>query len=823
MKKTIKLKMLPGAMMIAFSLLLTGCPSANGPSGVDPNPNDGDDSTYIHTPTLDELTVDAPVPTDTDSAGYTILENAFKDILTNSNWGKKNQAAISFSNGVYTFNGKQQTGCIKRTITLSEAKRLTFEMQIHLYKTWDGSLQFLIDDEIIQEYSEEFGKWETHQFELSAGTHTIEWRRYDKDSRWTNYEKNNNPAPYVSLRNFNFKAPLEAITSINQNFENDIVSENWNFSGISSGVVTKDLVLEKFPQYGDALVDTHGKSVQLSTYVAETNRGGNSYLTIQKISVSEESALSFDYKCDLLNWYDDNGVLHRNYFKVFLDNNSNPSFEAFGNGQMWQNASIILTAGTHTVQFVSGTDDFWYAGGLTNATYIDNITLAPNKINSVDIYPKGLQETYVNGDTIQFSAKALRADGSVIPNKAVTWTTTGGSIDANGIFTPGTTDGTVKVTATIEGKSASNETVKVHGSDYLLDPVTINGHTFTGNITYNTERVARSNTTNITFADPTPADTYFTTDGFFVLKGHANEDTKTYVLVAVVKDDGDDETYHELDDNYPYQTSYIFKPGDFESRIWLRFGDGNYQIFVAEASAEFYDDYDGYEGALKYWKVNGGLEDDELYTWFGVTNNTGLTYSADDCAYLMPSAYCQSDDFIISNAFNGLMAELPSDATLGQKLQALYDWEAHRSHYDYVSFTTTSTDKRKRQDAVHVLKYGMAVCEGYADLYTALARHLGVKSACQYSASLNHEWTELYYNDAWKMVDITWDDSYGDSVAENVEKMPTAESYWYFLINPDDESHASKASQKDEDGTIITPAEYDRITEYYRSAGGSNN
>ena len=108
----------------------------------------------------------------------------------------------------------------------------------------------------------------------------------------------------------------------------------------------------------------------------------------------------------------------------------------------------------------------------------------------------------------------------------------------------------------------------------------------------------------------------------------------------------------------------------------------------------------------------------------------------------------------IENLFIKRTKELPSDATLGMKLQALYDWEARRSHYDYVSFTDTSTTKRKRQDALHVLKYGMCVCEGYADLYTAFARLLGVKAAYQSSANLNHAWTELNYKGKWKMVDM---------------------------------------------------------------------
>ena len=606
----------------------------------------------------------------------------------------------------------------------------------------------------------------------------------------------------------NYDEPLPEI--------NDILFGNpdWNIyvGGLSSGAVDRDPVFAKFPQYGDALVDTHGKVIKLATHtttsdfsdkISQNVSGGNSQLLIKDFAVSEESALSFDYKCDLYYGYDNEGNLHKNSLQVFIDDDSEPVFETYGYGQMWQKESIVLSAGTHSVCFLAKADNY-YGYYVTNAAYLDNITIAPNTIASVDIYPKGLQETYVNGDSIQFTAKALRSDGSVIPDKDVTWSATGGSINNDGLFTPGKTTDIVTVSATIEGFTASNTTVKVHGSNYLTDPVTINGHTFTGNITYNTQQVARDNTNNITWYDPTPKDTYFTTNGFFVLKGHTNTD----VFVAIVKNDDDPNTNLEYNDDYKYQNYYVFKPGDFEQRIWLRFGDGNYEIYATEADCEFFEDYDGYEGALKSWrwKLEPGA-----YTWFGVKNNTGLNYSADDSAYLMPSCEIQCDDFLITNAFNAVMAELQSDATLGMKLQALYDWEARRSHYDYVSFTDTSTTKRKRQDALHVLKYGMCVCEGYADLYTAFARLLGVKAAYQSSANLSHAWTELYYKGKWKMVDITWDDP---SETGTVDKNPTAENYWYFLIDPNDASHA----KRDSEGNTIEPYQYDRVTDYSRSA-----
>ena len=599
----------------------------------------------------------------------------------------------------------------------------------------------------------------------------------------------------------NYDEPLPEI--------NDILfgDPDWDITYNSiSGVIDYDPVLARYPQYGDALVNTHGKIIRIATHIEEGGKyyySTDSSMTINDITVTEESALSFDYRCDLLNWT--NGTeTYVNYFVVYIDNEELPVLTQTGSGQMWQNTSLILSPGSHTVKFCTVLDESKYrAEGLSNAVYLDNITLAPNKIASVDIYPKGLQETYVNGDTIQFTAKALRSDGSVIPGETVTWTATGGSIDSNGLFTPGSSTGNVSVTATINGKSASNTTVKVHGSSYLTDPVTINGHTFTGKIT-KIDNTVFTDTNNITFVSPTPRYSNFYADGFFVLKGTA---TGTNPVLFMRKRGDGYLINNEYNPKYPYQSTIVLPSGDFEQRIWLRWGDGIYDIWIEEGEVTYNESYDGYEGAWVTWHLprNAGES-----TYFYVVNQSNFKYSTEDCAFLMPSDNCQCDDFLITNAFNAVMAELPDDATLGMKLQALYDWEARRSHYDYVSFTTTSTTKRKRQDAVHVLKYEMAVCEGYADLYTAFARLLGVKSAYQSSENLCHAWTELYYKGKWKMVDITWDDP---SANMSTDKNPTAENYWYFLIDPDDASHA----KRDSEGNTIEPYQYDRVTDYSRS------
>lgn len=592
------------------------------------------------------------------------------------------------------------------------------------------------------------------------------------------------------------KEDIEPLVEVNQNFDETFDSDMWVGSGFFAKVIDRDPLFAQWPQYGDALVDTHGKVFQLGTWESWTNnKYGNSSLRIEKISVTEESVLSFDYRCDLYKFSEDD-IDYENYFAVYVDEAKQPAFKTSGYRLAWKKGCVTLSPGTHSITFAAkygeSADTIYCNPSLTNSVFLDNITLAPDKIASVDIYPKGLQETYIGGDSIQFSAKALRSDGSEITGKNIIWNSTGGNVDSTGLFTPGEEAGTFSVTATIDGLSGVNQTVKVHGENYAADPVTINGHTYTGAITEG--KGTFRNTEKITWADPTPKFNEFTADGFFVLKGNVKGISG---CVSVIKIDPAIGFNAKYPDDYPYHTYYYFSEGDFEKRIWLRFGDGDYEIDIIEYDISYADNYEGYEGAIKSFNAYSD--------WVRITvhNKTDVTSTAEQCAYIMPSEFVQSDDFIVSNAFNAVMAELPATATVGQKLQALYDWELQRSHYDMVSvgddMEHPDPTKRKKQDSVHVIKYGMGVCEGYANLYTALARLCGVPSAYQVSEEMKHGWTECLYNGKWLLVDPTWDDpSYGD----DTEKYADRQCYNYFLI----------------DRTGIEQDHYKNVTDYSRSA-----
>lgn len=753
-----------------------------------------------------------------DEPGATNPENAFKNILNNKNWTFINKKAITQKNGVYTFNGRESTGSIKRTIVLNQQTTLKYSILVFLYEQYDGCFEFLIDDKVVKTYTGLNNAWQNEAFEIEAGTHTIEWRRNDTNPDYSLWKNDKSKMVYVSLKDFSLKQ-ITALTAVNQTFEDALDYDMWICSGLCTEVVTEK---GRWPQSGDALVDTHGKIIKLGIvkfFPDNTEQHDNSSLKIYKISVAGQAVLSFDYKCDIVAGFDEaNNYEYAQTFKVFVDDETTPRFEVKGEVMQWKNASIVLSAGIHSVTFVADKDERWYRNpNKANAVYLDNITLASDTIASVDIYPKGLQETYVGGFPIQFSAKALRSDGSVISGKNITWSATGGTIDNDGEFTPGNAEGTYTVTATIDGISGSNQTVKIHGVDYVKDPVTINGHTFTGEITDGTGYL--NDTANISFAEPTPRYSHFTADGFFPLKGTAS-DTDAFVRVIKCDKTQDEITIEEIKNNkslgedvdydnfdysqlnlrswynwdYKYQTIHFIRKGDFSQRIWLRFGDGEYEIWIYEGNINKQEDYDGYEGAYYGFWSSDGVDTTEV---FSVINKTGLDWSPDDCAYLMPSYICQSDNYLVSNGFNAVMAELPQNAPIGQKLQGLYDWVIDLCHYDFISSGLPPEYEgglRKRQDAMHVVEYKMAVCEGYANLYTALARLAGVKSAYQSSAYLNHAWTECYYKGEWKMVDVTWDDPSDTDVTVSI---PNAGNYTYFLIDPKDKSHGDKNGNLD--------------------------
>ncbi len=132
-----------------------------------------------------------------------------------------------------------------------------------------------------------------------------------------------------------------------------------------------------------------------------------------------------------------------------------------------------------------------------------------------------------------------------------------------------------------------------------------------------------------------------------------------------------------------------------------------------------------------------------------------------------------------------------------EKALMLHDWVCENIYYDSDSISETSIDAP--YVASDVLESGRAVCLGYANLYAAMCRSLGI--ACnvvkgyalgvngsdrEWNASieqteLNHAWNEVYVDGRWVIVDTTWDSK--NKIADGIKYTDSNISHLYFDAN----------------------------------------
>lgn len=178
--------------------------------------------------------------------------------------------------------------------------------------------------------------------------------------------------------------------------------------------------------------------------------------------------------------------------------------------------------------------------------------------------------------------------------------------------------------------------------------------------------------------------------------------------------------------------------GDFNEKIWLRFGDGTY-------TAEFFqvaDVTENAQGVITAW------------TWYtpAAATITIENHNSEDGRYLYPSQVIQSEDPAIiaeASAFSGL--------DIDEIMLQIHDWEVKELLYDLDSLNDAL---RRKQDALSALSSGMAVCEGYATLYAAMLRAWSIPTAYVTGEGNDfaHAWNWATNGSEWKFTDVTWDD-----------------------------------------------------------------
>ncbi|KAL6040133.1 TGc domain-containing protein [Balamuthia mandrillaris] len=102
------------------------------------------------------------------------------------------------------------------------------------------------------------------------------------------------------------------------------------------------------------------------------------------------------------------------------------------------------------------------------------------------------------------------------------------------------------------------------------------------------------------------------------------------------------------------------------------------------------------------------------------------------------------------------------------KTRALFAWIAHNVAYDVEAFASGSTS-REDQRAEKVLQRGKAVCEGYANLFLALARECSLEAfkvtglgkggdfgTTAVLSDLAHAWNSVLIGEEWHLLDCCW-------------------------------------------------------------------
>lgn len=126
-----------------------------------------------------------------------------------------------------------------------------------------------------------------------------------------------------------------------------------------------------------------------------------------------------------------------------------------------------------------------------------------------------------------------------------------------------------------------------------------------------------------------------------------------------------------------------------------------------------------------------------------------------------------------------------------EKTRAIFVWLAENIQYDDHGYNTGSYI-HKDYDAETVLDRKTAVCEGYSNLFLALADEMGLEAkkvsgyAKGYShyrgqkfQQTNHAWNLVRLDDKWHIFDATWGSGFGSTYNDRMVSKKQFDPYWF--------------------------------------------
>lgn len=184
--------------------------------------------------------------------------------------------------------------------------------------------------------------------------------------------------------------------------------------------------------------------------------------------------------------------------------------------------------------------------------------------------------------------------------------------------------------------------------------------------------------------------------------------------------------------------------------------------------------------------------------------------SLDEC--LRPQNDIESDDPILIEYSKEICGDAETD---WEKVYHIYTYITNHMAYD-----NTQTDKNNKmvyQDgSICLLRRGIAVCEGFGNVFTALCRAQGIPATVEFGVGLasfsemmadnlsedetcDHAWAACYVGGKWRFVDPSYDSghSYEGKSWDDGKLVEGTPSYNYYMLPLESFSYAHKICDAD--------------------------
>ncbi|MGL5067841.1 MAG: transglutaminase-like domain-containing protein [Sarcina sp.] len=132
-----------------------------------------------------------------------------------------------------------------------------------------------------------------------------------------------------------------------------------------------------------------------------------------------------------------------------------------------------------------------------------------------------------------------------------------------------------------------------------------------------------------------------------------------------------------------------------------------------------------------------------------------------------------------NNAIKSKANQIVENATSDyQKAQDIYVWISENVKYDTSAYGT-------KDPAIYAFEHEKAVCTGFAGLYSAMCRDIGlsVRQIGGIGNGQEHTWNQVYVDNKWVNVDCTFASSLFKSAMQSEVTLTSQEAYKALTIN----------------------------------------